>query len=71
LLEELFFGQRNPRAALSSMIMRGTVTAGLTILQVEMPFGLDPNLFGLSLSLVTFCSVVYFEKIKNSKFKSI
>jgi len=53
------------------MIMRGTVTAGLTILQVEMPFGLDPSLFGLSLSLVTFCSVVYFEKIKNSKFKSI
>lgn len=67
----LFFGQRNPRAALSSMIMGGTVTAGLTILQVEMPFGLDPNLFGLSLSLVTFCSVIYFEKIKNSKFKSI
>lgn len=67
----LFFGQRNPRAALSSMIIGGAVTAGLTILQVEMPFGLDPNLFGLSLSLVTFCSVTYFEKFTNSRSNSI
>lgn len=63
----LFFGQRNSKAALSSMIIGGCVTAGLTILKVEMPFGLDANLFGLSLSLLAFCTVIYYEKFTNSK----
>jgi len=63
----LFFGQRNSKAALSSMIIGGSVTAGLTILKVEMPFGLDANLFGLSLSLGAFCTVIYYEKFTNSK----
>ena len=63
----LFFGQRSSKAALSSMIIGGTVTAGLTILKVEMPFGLDANLFGLSLSLLAFCTVIYYEKFTLSK----
>ncbi len=58
----LFFGQRSPKAAISSMIVGGSVTAGLTLSDLALPFGLDPNLFGLTMSLLTFLSVVYFEK---------
>jgi len=53
----LFFDQRNPKAALTSMIAGGSLTAGLTFGEVHLPLGLDANLFGLLLSLLTFITV--------------
>ncbi|MCS5491747.1 sodium:solute symporter family protein [Algoriphagus limi] len=50
----LFFNKSNPKAAISSMVMGGGLTAGLTFVNIEMPLGLDPNIFGLLLSLMTF-----------------
>jgi SSS family solute:Na+ symporter len=58
----LFFGQTSAKAATSSMIMGGSLTAGLIISEVPLPFGLDANLFGLTLSLLTFLSVIYYER---------
>ena len=58
----LFFGQNSPKAATASMITGGSLTAGLIITEVALPFGLDANLFGLTLSFLTFVSVIYFEK---------
>jgi len=67
----LFFGQTSPKAATSSMITGGSLTAGLIISEVSLPLGLDANLFGLTLSLLTFLSVIYYEKKYSSKLKSI
>ncbi|WP_425636012.1 sodium:solute symporter family protein [Algoriphagus yeomjeoni] len=67
----LFFNQTSAKAATASMITGGSLTAGLIITEVELPFGLDANLFGLTLSLLTFLSVIYFEKNNSSKLKSI
>lgn len=50
----LFFEKSNSKAAISSMVAGGGLTAGLTFLDLEMPLGLDPNIFGLLLSLITF-----------------
>jgi SSS family solute:Na+ symporter len=58
----LFFNQRNPKAAIASMIAGGSLTAGLSIFEVPLPLGLDANLFGLLLSLMTFVSVVLINK---------
>jgi SSS family solute:Na+ symporter len=67
----LFFHQNNGQAAVASMILGGGVTAGLTISEVALPFGLDANLFGLIVSLLAFVSVNYIQKNKNSKLNSI
>lgn len=65
----LFFGQKSHLAAISSMLLGGISTATLTVFQVDLPLGLDPNFFGLSLSFFTFCSVSYFEKVVKQKSK--
>jgi SSS family solute:Na+ symporter len=44
------------------MIAGGSLTAGLSIFEVPLPLGLDANLFGLLLSLMTFVSVVLINK---------
>ncbi|MBN3522110.1 sodium:solute symporter family protein [Algoriphagus lutimaris] len=67
----LFFNQNNGTAAVVSMIAGGSVTAGLTIAEVALPFDLDANLFGLLISLLAFLSVTYFQKLNSSKLKSI
>lgn len=58
----LFFGKNNSRAAVSSMIVGGTLTASLTFLKVNLPFGLDANLFGLTASLLTYIIVYQIDK---------
>lgn len=63
----LFFKQNNAVAATSSMIVGGSLTAGLIISKVPLPLGLDANLFGLTLSFLTFISVIYFQKGKDLK----
>jgi len=54
----LFFNQRNSPAAISAMISGGTLTAVLGFFTI-------PNLFGLTLSLITFCSITRLQKKKH------
>jgi SSS family solute:Na+ symporter len=42
------------RAAMLSMILGGTTTLGLIISEIELPFGLDANFYGICLSAITF-----------------
>ena len=46
-----------PIAALSSMIIGGSSTLILTFMGVEIPYGFDPILVGISLSLITYLVV--------------
>ncbi|PZV84614.1 SSS family solute:Na+ symporter [Algoriphagus aquaeductus] len=55
----LFFKKRNPRAAVTAMILGGGFTATLTFAEVDLPWGLDANLFGILLSAAAFWLVSY------------
>jgi SSS family solute:Na+ symporter len=50
----LFLDRPNPTAALWSMISGGGVTLVLIILGTDLPFGLDPNIFGITASGLIF-----------------
>src|SRR5690606_886504 len=50
----MFLRTRYASAALTSMIVGGTVTIALIIGNVDLPFQLDPNVFGLSASAVSY-----------------
>lgn len=63
----LFFKIHNSRAAISSMIIGGSLTAGLTFVGLPLPLDLDANLFGLSASLLTFLMVYKFDLITRKK----
>lgn len=55
-----FFGKRkNTVAAIGSMVVGGITTLALTELNVHLPLGLDPNIFGISASLVVFMLLTY------------
>jgi solute:Na+ symporter, SSS family len=57
-----FLKNRTPLAALSSMLAGGGTTLFLTITGISLPFGLDPNIFGISASAVIFFSFSYLFK---------
>lgn len=67
LLAALFFRRKDPAAAIAAMLVGGGTTLILEVLKklemVELPFGLDPNIFGISLSLITYISIA---KIKEN-----
>lgn len=63
----LFFKINNSRAAISAMVMGGSLTAGLTFVGLPLPLGLDANLFGLTASLLTFLIVYKFDLITGKK----
>ncbi len=69
LLAAIFFKNKNPAAALLAMITGGTTTLVLELLKkqemLSMPLGLDPNIFGISLSLVVY--LLFSEILKDSK----
>lgn len=65
----LFFKQKNSKAAITAMVFGGVFTAGLTLADVALPWGLDPNLFGIFISLIAFIAVTAYS-IK-SKTKTI
>ncbi|MDX5346976.1 MAG: sodium:solute symporter family protein, partial [Hymenobacteraceae bacterium] len=54
LVAAVFFKKSNSAAALMAMAGGGITTVSLTILAVELPFGLDANIFGLTASLLLF-----------------
>jgi SSS family solute:Na+ symporter len=53
-LGTLFFKNPSSLAALTAMIMGGTITLVLIIINIALPYGLDANFFGISISAVTF-----------------
>ena len=59
---------KNPSslAAFSSMLVGGTVTLTLILSGIELPYGLDANIFGISLALITF---VFVNLIKGRTFR--
>jgi SSS family solute:Na+ symporter len=58
LLAALFFKKKNPTAAIMAIVAGGGTTLTLEILKmkelIEMPLSLDPNLYGISASLITY-----------------
>ncbi len=54
LIAAMFFKQRNGGAALASMLVGGSTTILLTATKTPLPFELDANIFGITLSLITF-----------------
>lgn len=54
LIAGLFFRNQNAAAALGAMVVGGSTTISLSILEIELPFGLDANIFGLTASLLAF-----------------
>ncbi len=61
ILAALFFKTRSAKAAWWSILIGGGLTLSLEIAKMKgwiaMPLGLDPNLFGISASLITYLSI--------------
>ncbi len=62
IIAGLFWNMRSPLAAISSMIIGGGTTAVLSMLNLELPLGLDPNFFGVLSSLAVFLLIYRLEK---------
>jgi SSS family solute:Na+ symporter len=54
IIGALFWKQRSPTAALWSMILGGGLTLFFIVRETSLPLGLDPNVYGISLSALTF-----------------
>lgn len=61
----LYLKKHKPVAAFVSMIAGGGTTIALIIANVELPMGLDPNIFGISLSTLAFFSFNNLTKTNN------
>lgn len=57
VLGTLIFKKPNPLAALLAMVLGGTTTLVLILLDFKLPLGLDANFFGISISAITFLIV--------------
>lgn len=59
VLVALFFRRKDARAVLASMIAGGSLTLLLPYITSALPLGLDPIIFGLSLSMASYLAVAY------------
>lgn len=57
VLGALFMNNPHPAAAVSAMIAGGGVTLLLIIADKQLPFGFDPNVYGISASAVIFLTI--------------
>lgn len=55
----LFWEKSTPAGAMVAMILGGTTTIALRYSALDLPFGLDPNVFGISASAIAFVTVSY------------
>ncbi len=60
-----FMKKRTPLAAFWSMLLGGGTTLVLTAAGTSLPFGLDPNIFGITVSALTFFSLVKLFPVSN------
>jgi len=58
----LFSKKPNSLAALVAMLTGGSITLGLIVLGSALPLGLDANIFGILLSVISYYIVDFFEK---------
>ena len=58
----LFVKRPSSWAAMTSMVVGGTVTLSLIVLDVSMPYGLDAIFYGITLSFISFIAVQYLSK---------
>lgn len=70
VLGTLIFKKPNPLAALLAMVLGGTTTLVLIILDFKLPLGLDANFFGISISAITFLIVQNTAKLNASHSKT-
>lgn len=59
ILGALFWKKSSSIAAFWSMLFGGGITLALTLIEAELPYSLDPNIFGISASLVFFTGLSY------------
>jgi SSS family solute:Na+ symporter len=57
ILGALFWKRSSGIAAFWSMLFGGGITLALTIANFKLPFGLDPNIFGITAGLILFISL--------------
>lgn len=61
LLAALFFRKKHPNAAIAAMVGGGSTTLILEVLKkeeiVQIPLGLDPNIFGITVSLLLYVAI--------------
>jgi len=69
VLGGLFLKKASPNAAFWSMLLGGGTTITLIIINADLPMGLDPIIFGISLSAISFLIINYFAYIVNQKNK--
>jgi SSS family solute:Na+ symporter len=62
IIAGLFWNMRYPLAAMASMIIGGATTALLSLMELSLPFGLDPNFFGVFASLAVFLLIYKMKK---------
>ena len=67
VLAALFHKKPSANGAFWAMITGGSTTLALTIANISLPFGLDPNIFGISLSLLTYFLVSKLPPFKYSE----
>jgi len=60
----LFWKKSTPAGAMTAMIVGGTTTIFLRYMNVDLPLDLDPNVFGISLSAISFVAVSLFTQKK-------
>jgi solute:Na+ symporter, SSS family len=63
VLAGIFLKKRSSRGALWAMIVGGTTTLSLILSGLELPFGLDANIYGISSAVLTY-SLFHFSEIK-------
>lgn len=61
----LFWSRSTPAGAMSAMIVGGCTTLTLRYLLIELPYGLDANLFGITASAIAFITVSLLTKRKS------
>jgi SSS family solute:Na+ symporter len=59
ILGALFWKKSSPVAAFWSMLIGGGTTLYLTVAQFKLPYGLDPNIFGISAGLILFIGLTF------------
>ena len=63
LLAAVFLNQRNELAALGAMIAGGGTTISLLLFELDLPFGLDANVFGITASFLIYLIIYNTQKI--------
>lgn len=63
----LFWEKSTPAGAMGAMLAGGTTTLVLRYLVIELPFGLDPNVFGITASAIIFVVVSLYSDKNSTK----